>query len=130
MAYYNPYYGNSYTQPNMIGQYYPQPAQPMMPAAQPQTQGQSDGIIWVQGEVGARAYPVQPGKIAVLMDSEDSYFYIKTVDIYGMPQPLRKFRFTEVTDEQKSLPANSQQMDTSNFITREELERRLDELTK
>jgi hypothetical protein len=133
MAYnsFNPY-GNSYSMyptaaPSNYGNgYYQQAPQPAA------LQAPMDGIIWVQGEVGARAYPVQPGKMAILMDSEDSKFYIKAVDIYGMPAPLRKFRFTEETDPQK-LPEHSQAMpvqqpvDTSNYITKEELEKRLNE---
>lgn len=129
--YYNPWASNGFPQQSnaVAGQYYQQAPQPVvMPQVMPQ-QTQSDGITWVQGEVGARAYPVSPGKMAVLMDSEDSVFYIKAVDNYGMPQPLRKFRFTEETADQKNLPQASQ-ADMSNYITRDELEKRLDELTK
>ena len=128
--YYNPWASNGFQQNNAVaGQYYQQAPQPVM-GPQVSTQPQTDGITWVQGEVGARAYPVAPGKMAVLMDSEDSVFYIKAVDNYGMPQPLRKFRFTEEIADQKNLPQASQQSDMSNYITREELEKRLDELTK
>jgi hypothetical protein len=106
-----------------------------IPVQQASASPQSNDIIWVQGEVGARAYPVPAGRMAVLMDSEDSCFYIKAVDAYGMPQPLRKFRFQEETSNQKALPQASQAaMPTQDYITREEFEKRLserlDELTK
>lgn len=119
-----PYY-NQYPQPGQP-QYYQPSAQQMltMPMYQPAT---SEGIIWVQGEVGARAYPVPPGKMMILMDSEDSVFYIKAVDQYGMPQPLRKFHFTEVHTEQKNLSETSQQMSPDKYITKEEFEQRLKE---
>lgn len=120
-----PYYrtGTSVpTVPTVQGQYYQQAA------PQPQPQIPMEGAKWVQGEIGARAYPVQPGRMAILMDSEDSIFYMKSVDIYGVPMPLRKFRFTEIVEEQKSLPqGNSTQMDVSNFITKDEFDQKLKE---
>lgn len=97
-------------------------------APAPQMQ-QTDGVRWVQGEAGAKASPVAPGHMAVLMDSEDSVFYMKAVDPYGIPQPLRKFRFTEevIEEPRKNLPQNSTQMDPSNYITKEEFDQKLKE---
>lgn len=60
---------------------------------QPQTQ--SNGIIWVQGEVGAKAYPVAPGNTLLLMDSDDQLFYVKTTDYNGVPQPLKVYEYKE-----------------------------------
>lgn len=82
------------------------------------------GIIWVQGESGAKAYPVAPGKSMALFDSESEQFYIKSVDISGMPQPLRVF----VYSEQKETDHIEDKIDTSVFITREEFKRTVDEL--
>lgn len=42
--------------------------------SQPQIQNQS--IIWVQGEAGAKAYPVAAGQSVLLMDSEDAVLYV------------------------------------------------------
>ena len=82
-----------------------------------------NGIIWVQGESGAKAYPVQNGKSVVLFDSESEHFFIKTADISGMPQPLRIFSYKESNEiEIKS------QIDTSNFITRDEFEEAINSL--
>lgn len=75
------------------------------------------GIIWVQGESGAKAYPVQSGKSMVLFDSESERFFIKSADISGMPQPLRVFNYSETKENEIK-----QQVDTSQFITREEFE--------
>ena len=75
------------------------------------------GIIWVQGESGAKAYPVQSGKSMVLFDSESERFFIKSADISGMPQPLRVFNYSETKENEIK-----QQIDTSQFITREEFE--------
>lgn len=55
----------------------------------------NSGIIWVQGESGAKAYPLGPNAKAVLMDSESPTFYIKVTDASGMPLPLRTFDYTE-----------------------------------
>lgn len=116
----------------------PMPA-PQVPQPQPQSQSQypsSDNIVWVQGEVGALAYPQPaPGHSVLLMDSEDSRFFIKSTDQYGRPLPLRKFRFGEETEE--SGPKNLLQtngnsgraptIDTSNFVTREEMDKKIQE---
>ena len=34
----------------------------------------------------------------ILMDSEQTRFYIKTTDASGMPAPLRVFTFEEITN--------------------------------
>ena len=86
-------------------------------------QNDSNGIIWVQGESGAKAYPVQNGKSVVLFDSESEHFFIKTTDISGMPQPLRIFSYKE-SNEIEVKPT----IDTSNFITRDEFEKTIDSL--
>lgn len=87
------------------------------------SQALDTGIIWVQGESGAKAYPVAPGKSMALFDSESERFFIKSVDISGMPQPLRMFNYSE-TSEQDAKP----QIDTSIFITREEFEEAINQL--
>lgn len=52
-------------------------------------------IVWVQGEAGAKAYPVSSGNTVMLMDSEDNVFYLKTTDINGIPLPLRIYDYVE-----------------------------------
>ena len=77
---------------NYYPQYYPQ--QYVQPTVQQPTQ-QNNGIIWVQGEAAAKSYPVAAGQSMLLMDSENSTFYIKSTDQSGMPLPLRVFDYTE-----------------------------------
>jgi hypothetical protein len=57
----------------------------------------NSGILWVQGEQAAKAYPIGAGQSVLLMDSEDSLMYIKSTDQSGMPQPLRVFEYKERT---------------------------------
>ena len=67
----------------------------------------------------------------MLMDSESNTFYIKSSDNSGMPMPLRIFDYTERT--QSTQPVNviqHEQIDTSQFITKEEFEKRLSEFVQ
>ena len=88
--------------------------------AQPQNQGNS--INWVQGIEGAKSWPVAQGTSVLLLDSESSVFYIKSTDASGMPLPLRIFEYKEKT-QQQTAPAPE-------YVTREELEERLAQLTE
>lgn len=58
-----------------------------------------NGILWVQGEAGAKSWAVAPGKSVMLMDSESNTFYIKSSDASGMPMPLRIFDYKERTTQ-------------------------------
>lgn len=111
MAIFNPTYQNPYL--------------PYTPAVQnyqvPQTP--DGGIIWVQGESGAKAYPIQNGKSVILFDSESEHFFIKSADVSGMPQPLRIFSYKEATEIEIK-----PKIDTSNFITRQEFEEAINSL--
>lgn len=131
MAYNN---GFPMTYQQMYPQYITSSFQPQMMQQQPQmTQQVNDtGILWVQGEAGAKSWAVAPGKSVMLMDSESNTFYIKSSDNSGMPMPLRIFDYTERTN-QSTQPVNviqHEQIDTSQFITKEELEKRLSEFVQ
>lgn len=118
MAYnYYPYY-----QPPMADQL-AQLRQQQYPMPQAAPQPQQSPILWVQGEEGAKAYMVAPGASVLLMDSESSSFYIKSTDASGMPQPLRIFDYTERSATQKA------PIPTAEYITREEFEARIAQLT-
>ncbi len=129
MAYPNFYGGYQYYQPPMPDQL----AQLRQQQFQPQPQIQqpaSNGIIWVQGEEGAKAYMVAAGNSVLLMDSENSAFYIKSTDASGMPMPLRVFDYTERTGTEKV--TQTVQESSVQFATKEELAAlaaRLDALT-
>lgn len=113
--------------------YYPQQQLNQPVVQQQMTQPVNDtGILWVQGEAGAKSWAVAPGKSVMLMDSESNTFYIKSSDNSGMPMPLRIFDYTERT-QQSTQPVNviqHEQIDTSQFITKEELEKRLSEFVQ
>lgn len=88
-----------------------------------------NGILWVQGEAGAKSWAVAPGKSVMLMDSESNTFYIKSSDASGMPMPLRIFDYNERTVQQaQPQVAQHNEIDTSQFVTREEFNKKLDEL--
>ena len=86
---------------------------------QPQVPQTNQGILWVQGEAGAKSYLVAPNTSVLLMDSENSQFYIKTTDQAGMPT-LRTFVYQEVT----GTPQNAQKQPETNlddkYVTRQE----------
>lgn len=103
---------------------YPQPQMPYQQNSMSSQNNSSQGIIWVQGEAGAKSYLVAPAQSVLLMDSEASTFYIKSSDSSGMPQPLRIFDYQERTSNQQVPPAQEQpQIDTSKFVTHDEFEK-------
>ena len=104
---------NAVTQPSM-------PSQPM--------QQQSSQIIWVSGEAGAKSYLVAPGNTVMLLDAENSVFYLKSADASGMPLPLRIFDYKERQSSSVSdfkAPASDFSDFNDKFVTREEFERRM-----
>ena len=111
---YNNYFPQSY-----YPQYYGTQNVPQF--AQNTQQSSSAGIIWVQGEAAAKAYPVASGQSVLLMDSEDSVMYIKSTDQSGMPQPLRVFDYKERTSA-KIEPAAVKQASSDEFVSRKEFE--------
>ena len=116
-----PYYNNPMSDRfSQFGGQYQQP--------QPNPQPTNNGIIWVQGEEGAKAYLIARGTSVMLMDSENSTFYLKSSDQSGMRLPLRIFDYTERTANKAAPPL---QQDNTYFVTREEfvaLEDRLNAL--
>lgn len=142
MAYSNGFpvnYQQMYPQYNFIPQQ--QLAQPVVQQpqqlAQPVVQAPvtDTGILWVQGEAGAKSWAVAPGKSVMLMDSESNTFYIKSSDQSGMPMPLRIFDYTERNQQTgQNQVAQHKEIDTSQFVTWDKLDERitqkLDEFTK
>lgn len=115
---YNSYFPTSYQYPSFT-------QQQQMPQQQ-----NNNGIIWIQGEGAARSFLVAPNTSVVLFDSDDPMFYIKSADQSGMPL-LKKFRYEEVTDTKKveSQALEASPVNMNAYITREEFESRLAELT-
>lgn len=108
---------------------YPQ-YQQMPQVYQPPQTNQQSGIVWVQGEAGAKSYLVGAGNSVLLMDSENSVFYIKSTDTSGMPMPLRIFDYSERTAEQHTDTATSvPNVNLDDYVTKAELDKRLEQIT-
>lgn len=69
---------------NAYQPYFPQYYNPQYQQSQQQAQV-SNGIIWVQGEAGAKSYMVAPNNTVQLWDSESQTIYLKSADASGMP---------------------------------------------
>lgn len=85
----------------------------------------NNGVIWVQGEAAAKAYPVAKGGTVLLMDSESNVFYLKSVDTSGMPQPLEVYEYKKI---EKPIEDTD-----SKYATKEDLDKmmkRIEELFK
>lgn len=128
MAYYAPFYRPTYydqmNTPSFNQQPMVQPVQ-QMPTPTPQT---NNGLVWVQGEAGAKSFLVAPGCTVMLMDSEGERFYLKSADASGMPLPLRVFEYKERTETAQQTAGGSvaafDDLDNK-FVTRDEFERRM-----
>lgn len=150
MAYNNGYYNNGmngYQQPNFnngampdqLAQYRAQYQQPI--PQQPQqfpmqqslgqqatAQTSGNGVIWVQGEAGAKAYMVAPGNSVMLMDSENPVVYLKSVDMSGMPS-MRIFDLKErVPYVKEPSVMSSFPTEMIDYITRDEFNKLEDKI--
>ena len=96
-----------------MNQYQPTPQPLSIPAP-----ANNQGILWVQGETGAKSYLVAPGSSVLLMDSESERFYIKSTDVSGMPQPLRIFEYHEINGKMPQKRQENVMADM--YVTREE----------
>lgn len=109
-------------QPNVNMQQQQMYQQPVVQTQQPQSS--DHGIIWVQGDAGAKSYLVAPNQSVMLMDSEQNCFYIKSADASGMPLPLRTFDYTERVQTTEMPQERERQVDMSAYITKDEYETR------
>lgn len=120
---FSPQYTNY--QPQYQQQYQQQYQMPQQQvASNVQSNNHNTSVVWVQGLAGAQAYPVAAGNTMMLMDSEDSVFYMKSTDPTGRPLPLRTFEFSE----RKEGIIEQPKVDLTNYVTWEAFEKRLDEL--
>lgn len=99
---------------NFFGGY--NPPQQFMQYQQPQPQPQSNNsvsVVTVQGEAGARIYPVAAGNTVLLIDFDSKKFWLKSTDNGGLPSRFAAFSFKE----------DVTQNDTAgNFISRNEFD--------
>ena len=111
-----------------------QPAYQMQPQVQqiqmPQPQQQQTGITWVQGEAGAKAYPVAPNTTVDLWDSEEQTIYLKSADMSGMPSmKILDYTVRDSVNPKNNHLTEQPVIDTSMFVTYDDLDARLEELT-
>jgi len=93
-------------------------------------QSQNVNWIYVSGVDGAKNQIVQPGQTAWMMDNNEPYFYVKSVDNVGS-STFRIFQFAEVQEIQPE-QAVQPQIDLSQYVQRDEfdaLKAQLEQLT-
>lgn len=79
------------------------------------TQPTQSGIIWVQGEAGAKSYLVAPNTTVQLWDAEKQTIYLKSADASGMPS----MRVLDYTIREAQNVASAPIMgDSSNYATK------------
>lgn len=67
-----------------------------------QSFSQNTNITFVNGMEGAKAFQLSPNSNVLLMDSDNSKFYVKSTDNLGVPK-ISSYSFSEDTN----LPSNS-----------------------
>lgn len=106
---------------------YQPPYTQINPYQQPNTLT-GNNLIWVQGLEGAKGYQIPANSKAVLLDSEQNRMYIKTSDNIGMCN-LRIFNFSEITETPQTHNSVAQNIDLSNYVTKDELNTIISSLT-
>lgn len=129
MAYYPaPYYSQNFNS-QYPASYQQAPMNNQMSYAPPQQQA-GPGWIWVDGEIGARAYQIPPGTAPgvtiPLWDTNDMVIYLKSLNAMGMPNPIQKLRYyPEENQQQKRISGDEkpeEKPDESKFVTKDEFE--------
>jgi len=97
------------------------PYYPMQQITPPQPQQTANnGIIWVQGEAGAKSYLVAPNNTVQLWDSESQTIYLKSADASGMPtMKILDYTIRKANDVQ-NMPTLMQDGNTE-YVTKDEL---------
>ena len=93
-------YQNNWNYSGVGQQMFPQLQGTQMSFANQQTQTSQygPGLIWVDGEVGAKAFQMPSGWAAnqpiALWDTNDTIIYLKSTNPMGMPNPIQKAHYT------------------------------------
>lgn len=112
MAYYNGFPA-TYQNPYQYQQTY-------QPVTQ-QNQQPNAGIIWVQGEAGAKSYLVAPNTTVQLWDSEAQVIYLKSADSSGMPS-MKVLDYTIRGDSTPSAVASASTGNDTPYATKDAVE--------
>ena len=99
-----------------------------------QNQQSGPGLIWVDGEVGAKAYQMPGGWPAnqpiALWDTNDTVIYLKSINPMGMPNPLQKAHYS--LEERKTASVSERSGDSapdmSMYVRRDDMEQMKQEL--
>lgn len=102
-----------------------------MYSGQNQTQppAPTSNVNWIQvaGIEGARNQIVQPGHTAWMMDNNSPVFYVKSVDGMGSAT-FKVFQFTEILPEASKPVQNEQNINSTDYVTRQEFNALLERL--
>ena len=113
--YTQPYYGQNQA---FQSQNYSVPQYNNQMNQQNQNQHNNTGIIWVQGEAGAKAFSnLRPDIPIALWDSEEPVIYIKSVDNTGKPS-MTILDYTERNNNTPEQPKKPQ----IEYVTKEQLD--------
>lgn len=132
---YNSYFPASYQPMYYQPQYQSQPQQMqnVQQVQQPQQQPaqvnptMTSGIIWVQGEAGAKSYMVAPNTTVQLWDSERQTIYLKSADASGMPS-IKTLDYTIREMPQNNVVLASDSLSNA-FATKDEVNILADQIT-
>lgn len=119
-------YNNGF--PATYPQFYPQYQQPQYqqqaqtPQPQPNVPQQSNPMIWVQGETGAKSYLLSPNTTLPLWDSERQTIYLKSADASGMPSmKILDYTIREQAQPQSVPVVSEQTQPKADYVTHQEL---------
>ena len=128
MSYLPATYQPSWNYGGLNQQMYPQ-YQQNMPAQQTQN---SPGLIWVDGEVGAKAYQMPQNWPAnqpiALWDTNDTVIYLKSINPMGMPNPLQKACYKLEGMNSGEKVSGHAEPDMSEYVRKEDLDKMKHEL--
>ena len=111
---YNNYFPSSYMPQYYTGTQYQ--------GAQMSSPQQQSGIIWVQGEAGAKSYLVAPNTTVQLWDSEAQVIYLKSADASGMPSmKIIDYTIRNSAQSQNAVPVQTQSQ-TDLYVTKDEFD--------
>ena len=128
-------YQNNWNYSGVGQQMYPQYQQNIPQMQQVSQTAQTGGLIWVDGEVGAKAYQLPSGLPAnqpvALWDTNDTVIYLKSMNPMGMPNPLQKAHYT-LEEHRGTGPARSgasePEHDMTQYVRKEDMDRMKQEL--
>lgn len=131
---YQPNYGYSGVGQQMYPQYQQGMAQaPVQQTSQMQQYG--PGLIWVDGEVGAKAFQMPStwpaNQPIALWDTNDTCIYLKSTNPMGMPNPLQKAHYTLEGSKAGTMQSGTEPQEKhemTDYVRKEDMERMKQEL--